>query len=104
MKEKYRIVTEDGKEILRTETYAGCESYWNACNGIYEDESGAKPPQGGQNNGKESNLRINRGAGERVRTLFTYDDKLQKRRARDMGESGKRTKRGRNIKISKCTE
>lgn len=40
MKEKYRIVTEDGKEILRTETYAGCESYWNACNGIYEDESG----------------------------------------------------------------
>ena len=40
MKENYRIVTEDGKEILRTETYAGCESYWNACNGIYEDESG----------------------------------------------------------------
>lgn len=40
MKENYRIVTEDGKEILRTETYAGCESYWNACNGIYEDENG----------------------------------------------------------------
>ena len=40
MKEKYRIVTEDGKEILRTETHAGCERYYDACNGIYEDESG----------------------------------------------------------------
>lgn len=37
---KFRIVTEEGKEILKSETYAGCERYWNGCNGIYEDESG----------------------------------------------------------------
>lgn len=37
---KFRIVTEEGKEILKSETYAGCERYWNECNGIYEDESG----------------------------------------------------------------
>lgn len=37
---KYRIITDDGKEILKSETYAGCENYWNACNGIYEDENG----------------------------------------------------------------
>ena len=36
----YRIITEEGKEIARTETYAGCENYYNACNGIYEDENG----------------------------------------------------------------
>jgi hypothetical protein len=36
----YKIVTDEGKEIMRTETYKGCESYWNACNGIYEDENG----------------------------------------------------------------
>ena len=40
MKENYRIVTEDGKEILRAEAYAGCKRYYNACNGIYEDENG----------------------------------------------------------------
>ena len=37
---KFRIVTEEGKEILKSETYAGCENYWNACSGIYEDEDG----------------------------------------------------------------
>lgn len=36
----YRIITDENKEIMRAETYAGCERYWNACNGIYEDESG----------------------------------------------------------------
>lgn len=37
---RYRIITDDGREILRSETYAGCENYWNACGGIYEDETG----------------------------------------------------------------
>lgn len=37
---KFRIVTEEGKQIITSETYAGCERYWNACNGIYEDEDG----------------------------------------------------------------
>ena len=37
---KFRIVTAEGKEILRTETYAGCERYLDACGGIYEDEDG----------------------------------------------------------------
>ena len=37
---KYRIITEEGKELLATETYMGCENYWNGCNGIYEDENG----------------------------------------------------------------
>ena len=36
----YKVITEENKEILRTETYAGAERYWNACGGIYEDESG----------------------------------------------------------------
>ena len=36
----YRIITEEGKEILKSNTYAGCENYYNACNGIYEDENG----------------------------------------------------------------
>lgn len=36
----YKIVTDEGKEIMRAETYKGCESHWNACNGIYEDENG----------------------------------------------------------------
>lgn len=36
---KFRIVTEEGKEIMVAE-YKGCESYWNACNGIYIDEDG----------------------------------------------------------------
>ncbi|MER2108177.1 MAG: hypothetical protein ABS949_14685 [Solibacillus sp.] len=35
----YRIVTEEGKEIMKA-TYEGCENYWNAYNGIYEDETG----------------------------------------------------------------
>ena len=35
----YRIITEEGNEILKA-NYEGCESYWNACNGIYEDETG----------------------------------------------------------------
>lgn len=38
---KYRIITEEGKEILKSETYSGCERYWNACDGIYFDEDGA---------------------------------------------------------------
>lgn len=38
--EGFRIITDEGKEIARTETYAGCENYLNACNGIYEDENG----------------------------------------------------------------
>lgn len=37
---KFRIVTEEGKQIITSETYAGCENYWNACCGIYEDEDG----------------------------------------------------------------
>ena len=37
---KYRIITDDGIEILRSETYAGCERYWNACGGVYVDENG----------------------------------------------------------------
>lgn len=36
----YRIITDDGREILRSETYVSCENYWNACSGIYEDETG----------------------------------------------------------------
>lgn len=36
---EYRVITEEGKEITRG-SYAGCERYWNACNGIYEDENG----------------------------------------------------------------
>lgn len=36
---KYRIVTKEGKEIMKSETYAGCENYWNACNGIYIDDN-----------------------------------------------------------------
>lgn len=36
----FRIITEEGKTLLTSETYAGCENYWNACNGIYEDENG----------------------------------------------------------------
>lgn len=36
----FRIVTDEGKELLKSENYAGCENYWNACNGIYEDENG----------------------------------------------------------------
>lgn len=36
----FRVVTETGKEIMRTESYTACENYWNACNGIYEDENG----------------------------------------------------------------
>lgn len=35
----YRIITEEGKEILRA-NYNGCENYYNACDGIYEDEDG----------------------------------------------------------------
>lgn len=35
----YRIITKEGKEIMRA-SYKGCESYWNSCNGIYEDEKG----------------------------------------------------------------
>lgn len=38
MKE-YRIITEEGIEILRA-NYNGCERYYDACNGIYEDEDG----------------------------------------------------------------
>lgn len=37
---KFRVVTETGKEIMRAESYTACENYWNACNGIYEDENG----------------------------------------------------------------
>lgn len=37
---KYRIVTDEGKEIIKSETEAGCENYWNACNGIYIDDNG----------------------------------------------------------------
>lgn len=37
---KFRIITDEGKEIMTAETYKGCENYWNACNGIYEDETG----------------------------------------------------------------
>lgn len=37
---EYRIITDDGREILRSETYAGCERYWIGCSGIYEDETG----------------------------------------------------------------
>lgn len=36
----FRIVTDEGKELLKSENYAGCENYWNSCNGIYEDENG----------------------------------------------------------------
>lgn len=36
----YRIVTDEGKEIKRTETYEGCDHYWESCNGIYTDETG----------------------------------------------------------------
>ena len=32
--------TEDGKQIMTADTYAGCERYWNRCGGIYEDENG----------------------------------------------------------------
>lgn len=35
----YRIITDERKEIKRTETYEGCNNYWEACNGIYEDET-----------------------------------------------------------------
>ena len=38
--EKFRIITEEGKEIMTAETYEGCEHYWNGCNGIYVDEDG----------------------------------------------------------------
>lgn len=37
---RFRIVTEEGKQIMASETYAGCERYWNMCNGVYTDESG----------------------------------------------------------------
>lgn len=37
---KYRIITEEGKEILRSESYAGCERYFDKFGGIYEDETG----------------------------------------------------------------
>lgn len=36
----YKVVTDEGKEIMKSETYKGCESYCNSCNGIYEDENG----------------------------------------------------------------
>ena len=36
MKE-YRIITEEGNEILRA-SYNWCERYYDSCNGIYEDE------------------------------------------------------------------
>lgn len=36
----YRIITEEGKQILNSKTYEACERYWNACGGIYEDEHG----------------------------------------------------------------
>ena len=39
MKDNYRIITEEGKEIMRANEQ-GCVNYWNACNGIYEDEQG----------------------------------------------------------------
>lgn len=35
----YRIITEEGNEIMRANEQ-GCVNYWNACNGIYEDENG----------------------------------------------------------------
>lgn len=37
---RFKVVTEEGKEIMKAETYKGRESYWNSCNGIYEDEDG----------------------------------------------------------------
>lgn len=37
---KYRIITEEGKEILKSESYTGCERYFDQCGGIYEDETG----------------------------------------------------------------
>ncbi len=38
--ERYRIVTEEGKEIMSSKTYQRCERFWEACNGIYKDENG----------------------------------------------------------------
>lgn len=36
----YRIITEDGKTIMKAKTQALCEAYWKDCNGIYEDGNG----------------------------------------------------------------
>ena len=36
----YKVVTETGMEIKRTESYEGAERFWNMCDGIYEDETG----------------------------------------------------------------
>lgn len=36
----YRIITEEGKQIMTSETYEGCERYYDGCNGMYEDQDG----------------------------------------------------------------
>lgn len=36
----YRIIREDGKTVMTAKTYAACERYWDACDGMDEDENG----------------------------------------------------------------
>lgn len=37
---KYRVITENGKELVRYDTYYACESFWNSLHGVWEDENG----------------------------------------------------------------
>ena len=37
---KYRVITENGKELVRYDTYYACESFWDSLNGVWEDEDG----------------------------------------------------------------
>lgn len=38
--DKYRIITEEGKELFKTKTYEGAERLYDMYDGIYEDEDG----------------------------------------------------------------
>ena len=37
---KYRVITENGKELVRYDTYYACKSFWNDLHGVWEDEDG----------------------------------------------------------------
>lgn len=37
---KYRVITENGKELVRYDTYYACKSFWDDLNGVWEDEDG----------------------------------------------------------------
>ena len=37
---KYRVITENGKELVRYDTYYACKSFWDSLHGVWEDEDG----------------------------------------------------------------